>query len=342
LTEGSVVVILILSAPSDQHADHIERKLHERGAAVVRVNPAQFPAEAALSVGYSPTGEQRVTLRLDRGEIDLSQISAAWLRRPEWPVASNAIPEGPCREYVTRESRAVIDDALHNLDCGWLPGTPMAVHNAQRKLSQLKIAGEIGFEIPPTLITTNPDDLLDFYQAHNGRIVSKLADLGFFQTVGKEFARYTEPVTRRDIGYADSVRFCPMIFQASVPKRLELRVTVVGDQTFAAEIHSQESNHTRYDWRHYDKFQTTYLPHDLPDDVRERCLRLLARFGLTYGAIDFILTPDGRYVFLEINPSGQYLWIEGATGLPISDAICDLLIAGPRPRSAMSAVALSL
>jgi hypothetical protein len=40
-----------------------------------------------------------------------------------------------------------------------------------------------------------------------------------------------------------------------------------------------------------------------------------------------VLTPDGRYVVLEINPNGQYLWIEKATGLPISDAICDFLMA---------------
>jgi hypothetical protein len=332
-------VILILTAPSDAHADHIERKLRERRAEVVRVNPAQFPREAALSVGYSAKGEQTVTLRVEQGEIDLRQVTAVWLRRPEWPTASEAIPEGPCREYVARESRAVIDDALHSLDCGWLPGPPIAVHNAQQKLSQLKIAGEIGFEIPPTLITTNPDDLLAFYQAHNGQIVSKLADLGFFDTVGKDFARYTEPVTRRDIGYVDAVRYCPMIFQATAPKRIELRVTVVGDRIFAAEIHSQESNHTRHDWRHYDKYQTTYLPHALPDDLQERCRCLLARFGLTYGAIDVILTPDGRYVFLEINPSGQYLWVEGATGLPISDAICDLLIDGPRPRPATTTFA---
>jgi hypothetical protein len=335
-------VILILTTPSDAHADHIERKLRERQAEVVRVNPAQFPADAALSVGYSPRGEQQVTLRLDDGVIDLSQVTAAWLRRTEWPVAAGAIPEGPCREYVTRESRAVIDDALHSLDCAWLPGTPSAVHDAQRKLSQLKFAGELGFEIPPTLVTTNPDDLLAFYQTHNGRIVSKLADLGFFQTVGKEFARYTEPVTRRDIGYVDAIRYCPMIFQAYVPKRIELRVTVVGDRIFAAEIHSQASNHTRHDWRHYDKYQTTYLPHQLPEDLEERCLRLVARFGLTYGAIDFIVTPDERYVFLEINPSGQYLWIEGATGLPISDAICDLLIAGPQPRPATPMLAGSI
>ena len=138
--------------------------------------------------------------------------------------------------------------------------------------------------------------------------------------------RYTEIVSRRDVGYTDSVRYVPVLFQAYVPKRVELRVTVVGQQVFAAEIHSQASHRTRHDWRRYDFFKTIYLPHELPREVERRCLQLVERLGLCYGAIDMILTPDNHYVFLEINPNGQYLWIENETGLAISDALCDLLI----------------
>jgi glutathione synthase/RimK-type ligase-like ATP-grasp enzyme len=66
----------------------------------------------------------------------------------------------------------------------------------------------------------------------------------------------------------------------------------------------------------------------LPPDLEQRCVQLVDRLGLCFGAIDLALTPDGRYVFFEVNPNGQYLWIELATGLPISDAICDLLTSG--------------
>src|SRR5207249_969990 len=116
--------------------------------------------------------------------------------------------------------------------------------------------------------------------------------------------------------------------QSYVPKHVELRITVVGQLVFAAEIHSQESNHTRYDWRQYDFYETPYFVHKLPSAVASRCVQLVERLGLCYGAIDMILTPDERYVFLEINPNGQYLWVEEATGLPISEAICNLLMDG--------------
>src|SRR5207237_1495301 len=106
---------------------------------------------------------------------------------------------------------------------------------------------------PPTLIGNSPDEFLEFYRQHDGQIISKLASTAFTFTLGTTFSRYTEIVSTRDVAHADSVRFCPMIFQAYVPKRLELRVTVVGERVFVAEIHSQESNHTRHAWRRYDR-----------------------------------------------------------------------------------------
>jgi glutathione synthase/RimK-type ligase-like ATP-grasp enzyme len=209
----------------------------------------------------------------------------------------------------------------------WLPGRPLAVRQAEQKAFQLKLAGDLGFELPPTLITNRPADLVDFYREHDGLIVSKQAATAFPATIGFGMVRFTELVTTRDIAHAQSISYCPMIFQAYVPKRVELRITVVGTRVFAAEIHSQANNRTRHDWRRYDLDRTPHLPHDLPHDVSAKCVRLVEELGLRYGAIDMIVTPDERYVFVEINPNGQYLWIEHQTGLPISEAICDLLLA---------------
>jgi glutathione synthase/RimK-type ligase-like ATP-grasp enzyme len=101
---------------------------------------------------------------------------------------------------------------------------------------------------------------------------------------------------------------------------------VVGKRVFAAEIHSQVSNRTRFDWRRYDLRTTPHRPHELPPDVARRCIELTAQLRLAYAAIDLILTPDDRYVFLELNSAGEYGWIEDLTGLPISQAIADYLL----------------
>jgi glutathione synthase/RimK-type ligase-like ATP-grasp enzyme len=231
-----------------------------------------------------------------------------------------------------------MQDLFSALDCAWLPAAPHAVRHAEQKTMQLGVAAALGFELPPTLITTSPADMLAFHRAHGGRIVSKQAGKSFFHTVGHSLIRYTELVTTRDLAHAGALAYCPITFQAYVDKQVELRVTVVGRQVFAAEIHSQTTNHTRHDWRRYDHGQTPHRAHELPRELEARCVALVEQLGLRYGAIDLVLMPDGRYVFLEINPNGQYLWTEYAAGLPISDAICELLCdddRAPLPAAAM-------
>jgi glutathione synthase/RimK-type ligase-like ATP-grasp enzyme len=139
---------------------------------------------------------------------------------------------------------------------------------------------------------------------------------------------YTHPVRRRDAAGYQALRHAPLILQEYVPKEVELRITVVGERVFAAEIRSQASRVTQHDWRHYDNERATYAPSALPADVEQRCVRLVQALGLCFGAIDLIVTPEGEYVFLEINPNGQWAWVESLTGLPIADAVAELLMRG--------------
>jgi glutathione synthase/RimK-type ligase-like ATP-grasp enzyme len=337
--QTSLLMILILTDEiMDDHTQCVSQKLRERRADVRVFNPGTFPARAQLSITYSPAGETCRRFHTEMGDIDLDDCRAVWFRRPDQPKADARITNPTARRMVELDSKQVLQNLYDSMECFWLPGAPAMLGRTQLKVAQLKLAGQLGFELPPTLISNSPADFLEFYRAHNGEIISKLAGLSFFDTFGTRLGRYTELVSPRDVAYAPGVRFCPMIFQAYVAKRLELRITVVGDQVFAAEIHSQQTNRTRHDWRRYDLEETPHLPHSLPEAISRLCVRLVRRMGLSYGAIDMILTPDGRYVFLEINPNGQYYWIEQMTGLPISDAVCDLLIAGDRNESRSESV----
>lgn len=321
-------MILILTESLDPHADYVGQKLRKRGADFVRFNCAQFPAQAEVSLSYSFTGHTRYMLRFGEESIDLNGLKSVWYRRPKPPIPHEEIADKLSYDFVEEECKTFVNDVWNSLDCLLLPAPFFAIKRAELKASQFKVAAALGFELPPTLFTNSPEEFLKFYRQHNGNIVSKPAATSFHRIAGTIFSRYTEVVSKRDVGHAHAVRYCPVIFQAYVPKRVELRITVVGQKVFAAEIHSQETNHTRHDWRRYDHYKTPYFPHELPIEVEQRCVQLVEKLGLCYGALDVVLTPDGRYVFLEINPNGQYLWIELATGLPISDAICDLLISG--------------
>lgn len=323
-------MILLLTSPRDSHVDHVASRLRQRGASYIRFDPACFPSAAEASISISAAGKTSYKLKVGDEHIDLGDVVAAWYRRPGRPAAHPAVSDTDVRRFIDEECKSFFSDVWASLDCLWLPALPAGVRQAGLKLTQLKVAGELGFELPPTLVTNSPRELLEFYRQHDGRIISKLIGTAFSSTLGNTFVRYTEAVRPRDIAHAEDLRHCPVIFQAYVPKRIELRITVVGTRVFAAEIHSQATHHTRLDWRRYDDQQTPYMPHDLPRELQHSCTQLVARLGLHYGAIDMVLTPDDRYVFLEINPNGQYLWIEHETGLPITEAICDLLITGTR------------
>ena len=139
----------------------------------------------------------------------------------------------------------------------------------------------------------------------------------------------THVVRRRDLANAAGLRYAPMILQEYVPKRLELRVTVVGRRVFPCAIDSQASRATRHDWRHHDTDRAGLAAHALPEDVAARCVRLVEAYGLCYGAVDLVLTPAGDHVFLELNPMGEWAWVQMETGMPIADAVVDLLAGAP-------------
>lgn len=327
-------MILVVTGPEDRTASLVVDKLQHRGAEVLRFNPADFPSSAKISLAVDEAGRNFATLHTGAAGVDLRRLVAVWFRRPEAPVPHDEIRDKAVRRYLAEECIQYLNDVWNSLDCLCVPAVPPVVARAELKASQLGLAASLGFDVPPTLVSNDPDEFLEFYRRHNGHIISKLPGSTFNRHFGLELGRYTEIVRPRDVGHAASVRFGPVIFQAYVAKRIELRITVVGERVFAAEIHSQANRRTRHDWRRYDLANTPHRTHALPKGIEQACLRLVKRLGLCYGAIDMVLTPDGRYVFLEINPNGQFLWIEQMTHLPISDAIAELLTSPASPRDA--------
>jgi hypothetical protein len=320
-------VILILTAPDDDGSDRVEGLLRERGHDVVRFDPAELGAGSSLSITYlQDRGWQRRVVRADGAVLDLERVTAAWVRRPGPPCSVH--PEPAMRAYIVDEWRDAIADLWTGLPCAWIPARPPIIQLVQRKSQQLIAATAVGFAIPETAFTSAAEDFYALHQRHDGEIVTKLASAtAFIRHFGASAVRFTESAADDGVA-ALAMRHAPLVVQQKIAKRVELRVTVVGDRVFAAELHSQQRSHTRDDWRRYDPQRMSVLPHELPARVGEQCVELTRRLGLCYSALDLIVTPGGDHVFLEINPSGQFGWIEEATGLPISEAICDLLTCG--------------
>ena len=322
-------MILILSKEEDAHVSPVVDRLKGREIDCWCFDPAHFPAEAEIRIEYTAAGGvPRRLLQYQETTVDLATVTAVWYRRPRPPSAPAQVRDEGIRDWIVNESRRFLAGLWETLDCLWIPGKPNDLAAAENKIHQLALAASIGFTIPLTVVANSPRAFRDFYAACTGGMITKTSEPEVFIAKDRYLAGYTHVVKRDDLVNHRSISLAPVIMQEYVAKQVEIRATVVGSQVFTAEIHSQASRSTRFDWRRYDLDRTPHLPHQLPSSIEDLCIQLVRRLRLTFGAIDMVLTPAGEYVFLEINPNGQWGWIEDLTGLPIADAIVDLLLAG--------------
>jgi glutathione synthase/RimK-type ligase-like ATP-grasp enzyme len=115
-------------------------------------------------------------------------------------------------------------------------------------------------------------------------------------------------------------------FQHWVRKEFEARMFVIGDQITTAAIYAHTPA-AYIDWR-TGYGTNTYRLIDGPSDVVESVRRLMAEMDLVYGALDFVIGPDGDWTFLEVNAGGQFGWIEDETGARLTDQLADVLTKG--------------
>jgi hypothetical protein len=348
-------MILVIGEPGDRHLRHVTARLDERGSPYFLFDPRRYPASAELTVDFDRTGAVRRFLTCADKRLDLADVRAAWHRARVRPTPAPDVPEDQVW-WVAETCARFLSQLYESLDCRWVPERPASASapfhqedadppacapwaalpvraqapSPENKLHQLSVAGRLGFAVPRTLVTNSPERFLDFYEECNGRLISKRA-VNLAPRVGGVATRpYTVMTRRRDAADSSAVRHAPVMFQEKVPKRLELRVTVVGRRVFAVEIQSQDSYRQQTDWRHHPEYGQSqfYATHVLPEAIERRCVQVVEALGLTFGAIDLILTPGGEYVFLEVNINGQWAYLEDMLALPISDAIAELLIGG--------------
>jgi glutathione synthase/RimK-type ligase-like ATP-grasp enzyme len=312
-------LILIITNRNDYTTDFVISRLMKYGVNFTRFNTEDFPFDATISL--SKEGK-RLELRKSNRRIDLSEVHSVWYRRPNLPAFPSELDEDS-RDFVSRESREFLMGLWRSLPCLWV-NHPDKIRLSENKIEQLQRASQSGFLVPDTVVTNDPAVATDFYRSHNGRIIGKTLRQSYATLGSAQYVIYTNPILEEHLVFIDSVRFSPVIFQELVGKASDIRVTIVESEVFATEIHSQESDDTHIDWRR-DTLQSKHTIYRLPEDVEDQCLKLVESYGLTFGAIDLIRTPGGQHVFLELNPNGQWAWLEAMTGQAISDKLIEVL-----------------
>jgi len=302
-------MILIVSFPNNEHVEQVQRYLTVES---VVVNTASFPVSLGLSAAVSRERECLHFALPGTPGVCLCKVGAVWYRRIRPYEFHDDLRDNTARLFAWSEANEALLGVWYSLECFWM-NPPTADEVAQRKIRQLQVARRVGLSIPDTLVTNQPDAAKEFVGTHGiGQVIRKA-----FRNI-PQAPRETHLLREEDLGLLDTVRHTPVIFQRYVPADLDLRVTVVEDEIFAAAISSE----ARYaaDYRP-GLGSAKVVPYDLPVDVQQKLLELMRVFGLKYGAIDLRVTPDGDHVFLEVNPVGEYLFISQRTGQAIPAAI---------------------
>ncbi|AVH71253.1 MvdD family ATP-grasp ribosomal peptide maturase [Nostoc sp. 'Lobaria pulmonaria (5183) cyanobiont'] len=319
-----MTVLIITHSQDNESIPLVIQAIEAQGKKAFRFDTDRFPTEVQLDIYYGST--KRVILSVDDQTLDLNQVSAVWYRRI---AIGSKIPnsmDSQLRQASLKESRVSIEGMIASIRGFHLDPVPN-IRRAENKQLQLQIAGDVGLDTPRTLTTNNPVAVKQFAQeCQQGMITKMLSSFAIYDEQGREKVVFTNPISSEDLDNLDGLRFCPMTFQEKIPKALELRTIIVGKRVLTAAVDSQTLDKARYDWRKQGiALLDAWESYTLPEDVEEKLLKLMAEFRLNYGALDIILTPDGRHVFLEVNPVGEFFWLERCPGLPISQAIAEVL-----------------
>ncbi len=311
-------MILAITHAGDDHAPLVLAALARLDAKVTVLDLADLPRAGRLALAYGGAG-QWAEVRLDgRPPIRAEEVTAVWWRRPR-PFAAAAGLRPDDATFSARQAGEALMGLLASLGAAGirLVNDPWRDEVASLKTHQLAAAERVGLAVPPTLVTSDPDAARAF-----------LASCGPDGAVHKPLRpaegddRPTRRVGPADLARLHALRLAPVILQGYVPG-VDVRVTAVGDALFAAEIDARATRSPE-DFRPV-LAECRVAPCTLPERDAAALRALLRELGLSYAAIDLRRREDGSLAFLEINPGGQWFFVEQRTNQPITAALASLL-----------------
>lgn len=318
--------ILILSTPRDVHALAVAEALRLKGAEVLQWYPSDFPTHSKESFFFG-SNVSRIEISGPGVLLRSPRVDAVWHRR----IGSNSdfkalhpadhLFSGVQRQHFRDGSlRAAFRQAF------WV-NPPDAARSADNKLYQHAVAQKIGLPMPDALYTNDPEEVRRFLAAHDGTIIYKPFAATAWNDGETTWACHTITVTEDDLVEDEILMATPGIYQALVEKSHEVRLTMIGGRPFGARVLSQQTRAGKVDWRRaYDEL--AFEPLEVPPTIVQLCNQLMSELGLVFGCFDFIVNPQGEYIFLEVNQQGQFLFIEDFSRLPLLDAFSEFLLQG--------------
>lgn len=322
-----MTTILIPTHVGDRHALAVSVGLEMIGGKPIRLHGADFPS---LQGHCLEIDERGFRWSAQGAGLDVSddRIDVVWARRVHPPV----MPKGrlhPDDERLNEQELGVYFRSL------WMAVAERAVwvnaraaqYRVSSKLLQLRVARELGFVIPRTIVTNDRNRIVTFIRSADAGAIHKTFNAMGVRSESGTTVFETATFTEDDLPSEAVQRLTIGIVQERVAKAYETRVVVFGRAFYALRIDSQSQGETAVDYRHHRMSDLPTSAIEVPESVRELCLRFMDAFGILFGAFDFIVTATGDWVFLEVNEAGQFLFMEEAVPeMRILAGFCEFLM----------------
>ncbi|MEU0844408.1 MvdC/MvdD family ATP grasp protein [Streptomyces sp. NPDC005962] len=303
----------------DAATDLVVEALRTAHVPVFRMDTAQFPREVELRGHHNGPGAWSGTLATAHRSVELADIRAVYWNRPNQVTFPDLSASDA--HWARGAARIGFGGILTGLAAGWprWMNHPSHAAAAEFKPEQLRTASNAGLDTPRTLITNCPDAVTKFAKDIQSPIITKPMGIPYIahESIGVE-TMYTRVVDLNDL---NGIETTAHLFQEWIEGIFEIRLFSIGGTCHSVRIdaHSEAAS---LDWRtDYDAL--SYSAVETPQEISQAVTTYMEAMRLTYAAFDFIVRPDGRWTFLEANPSGQWAWLNDQCAL--ADAIANTL-----------------
>jgi len=302
--------ILVITGQNDRHADFICQKLKQKH---FRLN-----TNLLREMSYYLNAVDG-KLFINRQEL-ADDIETVWFRRPFIPRLENQ--DNGVQEFYQNEWTAFLDNLWTTFNCRWI--SPIeSLTKAKNKFSQLRQAKQVGLKIPETLISNDLLKIKDFFEKTKGQVLVKSLKTQIIEENECLALIRAKKLRKQDLKNP-ALYFTPIIFQEILPRQMEIRIVAMGEKLFAFGIRPK-TNKKYIDIKRHSLESLEHFPYELSKDLEIKIKALLKSYNLPFSSMDFILTPGGEEFFLDLNPNGQWLWLEFMTKVPLSDYFVEFL-----------------
>jgi glutathione synthase/RimK-type ligase-like ATP-grasp enzyme len=314
----------MVSQRFDPHADVVEAALRGQGIESLRLDTEDVHA---YGISWGSEREKFVISGPSGASVDVSAVRSCYFRPPARPTSHPGIATPAGALFAAGENAAFLEGLYAFPGIRWV-SPPHLVERAAAKHVQLVTAKRLGFAVPRTVLTNDPSVARRFAASLDRDIVVKPLRTAEVVSGSTRFDVAAQRLSAAEVvERAHAVRLAPTLLQEHIAKRAEVRVTVIGRETFAVRLVPRDAQSST-DWSRVDPSRFSYEPVELSAEMTARIGAFVGWYGMQFAALDFLEAPDGELVFLENNPNGAWYWLERETGLPLTRSMVRLLTEG--------------